>query len=53
MINDVLNIVFPEDFPECNKNNNRNDSTWKGGDFIPVVDELCGVQGWQGRVDWP
>lgn len=53
VINDVLNIVFPEDFPESNKNNNRSDAAWKTGDFLPVVDELCGFQGWQTRMDWP
>jgi len=53
VINDVLNIAFPDDFPECNKNNNRSDSCWKGGGFLPVADELCGYQGWQGRLDWP
>jgi len=40
VINDVLNLVFPEDFPETNKNNNRNESCWRTGDFVPVADEL-------------
>lgn len=53
VINDVLNIIFPEDFPEVNKNNNRKDDAWKSGDFLPLVDELTGLNAWQGRADWP
>mmetsp|Transcript_30603 Transcript_30603/g.77050 ORF Transcript_30603/g.77050 Transcript_30603/m.77050 type:complete len:398 (+) Transcript_30603:26-1219(+) len=53
VINDVLNIVFPDDFPEVNKNNNRSDACWKSGDFVQLVDEVTGFNGSVGRLDWP
>mmetsp|Transcript_14800 Transcript_14800/g.40502 ORF Transcript_14800/g.40502 Transcript_14800/m.40502 type:complete len:180 (+) Transcript_14800:440-979(+) len=54
VINDVLNIVFPDDFPEVNKNNNRDESAWRGGGFRLLVDEGAGAQPWQqAKMDWP
>ena len=40
VINDTLNIVFPPDFPENNKNNNRSDECYKHGGYFPLADEL-------------
>ena len=37
VINDTLNIVFPDNFPESNKNNNRSDECWRCDHSHPLA----------------
>ena len=37
VINDTLNIVFPDNFPESNKNNNRSDECWRCDHSRPLA----------------
>jgi tubulin polyglutamylase TTLL1 len=55
VINDTLNIVFPPDFPENNKNNNRSDECYKHGGYTPLADELLSANLLQPKdgTNWP
>jgi hypothetical protein len=55
VINDTLNICFPQDFPENNKNNNRSDECYKHGGYFPLADELISANLLQPKdgTTWP